>query len=220
MNKQLNNSLETADMNVQEKTNEHPKKVKTSRKKTVKRRKTVTKPSPVLMPNSQEIGRGSDMISDAHDTQWRHTEDYLDKVDSFEEPVWEDIRSTASAGKLFEERVVVKCVKDRIPEKFNMNQGEFFGKHLQLEPYQVSKLVKRSEVRAKLEELGMEATCVKDSMLDKVSSLQNQFEDPELIFLTLNEMYEANDFEYPTVAKYEARVFGLVAEQSRINAAV
>lgn len=158
----------------------------------------------------------ADAISE-NDLVWDEIRSYIDESDSFEEHQWIRIREYVDSGKLNFERIIAKAVSDKLPEKYGMTMGDFFGKFWGLEQYKVSKLCRRHKTRSMLAEHGLDVENAKDALLDKVSSfLGKGFPESQLVSL-LEELIEENDFELPTVIKFESRITGYLAERSSLK---
>ena len=158
----------------------------------------------------------ADAISE-NDLVWDEIRSYIDESDSFEVHQWIRIREYVDSGKLNFERIIAKAVIDKLPEKYGMTMGDFFGKFWGLEQYTVSKLCKRHKTRSMLAEYGLDVENAKDALLDKVSSFIGKgFPQSQLAWL-LEELIEENNFELPTVIKFESRVTGFLAERSSLS---
>lgn len=157
-----------------------------------------------------------DAISE-NDLVWDEIRSYIDESDSFEEHQWIRIREYVDSGKLNFERIIAKAVIDKLPEKYGMTMGNFFGKLWGLEQYTVSKLCRRHKTRSMLAEHGLDVENAKDALLDKVSSLIGKGLSESLLASLLEELIEENNSELPTVVKFESRITGFLAERSSLS---
>lgn len=170
-----------------------------------------------LMPESGRMEAAVFSVQDDFEYLWNETERYIDDSTNFDSEVWCHICDAFKAGTNYKEKLVAKCVNDGLPKRYNMSQGEFFGVHMQLRPYEVSKLVRRNEVRTALDSEFLDSEEIRNSLLDKIAALINEDVSKEFLVQQLNNLYEANDFAFPTVVQFESRVRSKLAEESSLK---
>jgi len=171
----------------------------------------------VLMPNSAEMIDTGNSIKSDYDNWWEEVSLYIDQSQSFEPDVWGNIFDTVRAADLGKEKLVSKCVKDRVPERYGMTQGEFFSEFMGLKDYEVSKLIKRNEVRTLISSMFMDIEDIKDSLLDKFASFMNKSVSTDLLIEELDSLHENNGYEFPTVAIFESRISGKLTELENLE---
>jgi len=170
-----------------------------------------------LMPESGKMEAAVFSVQDDFEYLWNETERYIDDSTNFDSEVWGHICDAFKAGTNYKEKLVAKCVNDGLPKRYNMSQGDFFGVHMQLRPYEVSKLVKRNEVRTALDSEFLDSEEIRNSLLDKIATFINEDVPKEFLVQQLNNLYEANDFAFPTVVQFESRVRSKLAEESSLK---
>ncbi|WP_414828405.1 hypothetical protein [Alteromonas sp. H39] len=165
-----------------------------------------------IMPTSAGVTKLGHSIENVHEEWWEELSDYIDASKTFDREIWENIRSTITAGKLTLERLVAKCVRDQLPKRYKMTQGEFFGEFFGLKDYQVSKMVSRDRIRALITDTLMDGDYIKDALVDKISAFSKKNVSENLLIDTLMELCEDNSLKYPSVAQYESRVVSILTE--------
>ncbi|GGA66922.1 hypothetical protein GCM10011369_05680 [Neiella marina] len=170
-----------------------------------------------LMARSKDLYDGASSIVFEMEELWANTERYMDETEIFDPEVWETIREAVFAGKVSLEKIIAKAVKDNLPKKYGMGQGEFFGKLWGLKAHQVSKIVRRSKVRNELEPHYADIECIKDSLLDKIAKLRRDGVPMDMLLKELEELYWEDGLgKFPTVAKFESRVKGALSEKNTL----
>ena len=155
-------------------------------------------------------------INSEYEDWWLDTEKYVDESSHFDPEVWTQILSGIQAGRTYEEKVVAKCVRDEIPKRYQMTQGQFFGEFWGLENFQVSKYVRRDRMRSLVDETFMEGDLIKDSLLDKIASFEKKGVPADRVIEVLMTLCE-EDFKFPTVAKFESSMTALLSEENHLK---
>ena len=170
----------------------------------------------LLMPNSSSITEAAQSIDHDFDNFFVETSCYIDKAQIFEKDVWEKIKISIDKSQLIIEKIVAKCVDDRIPKRYGMSQGEFFWGVWGLKPYEVSKMLSRNKVREKFAQTTINSDYIKNTLVDRIATFINQEVSIDLLTQELESLYESASLNLPTVAVYESRIKSKLLEQSNL----